>query len=103
MAIKKFKPEAIHYFYIIIREISNLKKMDHANVLKLHDCYIVNSNRYYMVTEYCPGGCLKDFLSELTTKRDRMVICLQIAEGLAHAHEHGIVHRDLKPENIFIG
>ena len=42
VAVKKFKSQAVQYFYVIIREISNLKKMDHPNVLKLYDCYIVD-------------------------------------------------------------
>jgi serine/threonine protein kinase len=29
-------------------------------------------------------------------------IAIQVAQGLAKAHEHGIVHRDLKPENVII-
>jgi serine/threonine protein kinase len=41
-------------------------------------------------------------------KRGRMVVrkaidyAVQIARGLAAAHERGIVHRDLKPDNLFI-
>ena len=50
VAIKKFKSEAVQLFHFIIREISNLKRLDHPNILKFYDCYIVNENRYYMVT-----------------------------------------------------
>lgn len=42
-------------------------------------------------------------MPNLKTEREKLIICQQIAEGLAHAHQQGIIHRDLKPENILIG
>lgn len=88
---------------MIIREISNLKKLDHPNILKFYDCYIVDDVKYYMVTEYCPGGSLPDFIAQIPQERSKLALCQQMAEGIAYAHAHGIVHRDLKPENILIG
>lgn len=54
-------------FYTIIREISNLKRLDHPNILKFYDCYIVDEHKYYMVTEFCPGGALTDFITQVPT------------------------------------
>jgi len=62
VAIKQFKSQAMQMFHMIIREISNLKKLDHPNILKFYDCYIVDEHKYYMVTEFCPGGALTAFI-----------------------------------------
>lgn len=93
----------MHLFHMIVREVLNLKRMDHPNILKFYDCYVVDDYKYYMVTEYCQGGALPEFIAHLTQERQRLLLCKQMAEGLAYAHSQGIVHRDLKPDNIFIG
>lgn len=103
VALKSFRSQALQQFHMIVREISNLKKLDHPNILKFYDCYIVDDYKYYMVTEFCPGGALTDFIANLPQERARLLLCKQMAEGLAYAHAHGVIHRDLKPENILIG
>lgn len=65
VAIKQFRSQAMQQFHMIIREISNLKKLDHLNILKFYDCYIVDDYKYYMVTEFCQGGALTDFISKV--------------------------------------
>jgi serine/threonine protein kinase len=55
------------------------------------------------VSEFLTGHTLRTLLEESPLGVRRAVeYSLQIAKGLAAAHEKGIVHRDLKPENIFI-
>ena len=55
-----------------------------------------------MVTELLHGKTLRDRLREGRFPCASIELALQIADGLAAAHDTGIVHRDLKPENIFI-
>ena len=83
-------------------ELNILKSIDHQNVVKLYE-YYVDSDNYYLITEYCPGGDLfdvtkNDFLSE------KQVACIiyQILLALNHIHKMKIMHRDLKPENILV-
>ena len=51
--------------------------------------------------EYIEGKTLKDKKDSLSEKQI-LEIGIQVAEGLAAAHEKGIVHRDIKPENIMV-
>src|ERR687883_636852 len=55
-----------------------------------------------MVLECLTGGSLEDRLRDGRPLPDDEArrIALDIAAGLAHAHERGLVHRDLKPANI---
>jgi Tol biopolymer transport system component len=57
----------------------------------------------FIVSEVLEGTTLRDRLAAGTV-RDRKVLdyAIQIARGLAAAHERGVVHRDLKPENLFV-
>ena len=53
--------------------------------------------------ELLTGETLRQQLEEgPLPQRKALEYALQIAQGLAAAHEKGIVHRDLKPENLFL-
>jgi eukaryotic-like serine/threonine-protein kinase len=56
----------------------------------------------YLVTEYLGGGSLRDLLDEhgRLTPSQTLVVGLDAARGLAHAHQRGLVHRDVKPGNL---
>src|SRR5580658_7443610 len=57
----------------------------------------------YLVTELLEGSTLRSLLQRGPLPvRKAIDLGVQIARGLAAAHEKGIVHRDLKPENLFL-
>jgi Tol biopolymer transport system component len=57
----------------------------------------------YIVSELLEGETLRERLTGTMPQRRSLEFALQIAHGLAAAHEKGIVHRDLKPENVIVG
>ena len=83
------------------REARAAAALSHPNISALYD-YGQDGPRRYMVLEYLPGGSLENRLApggplpDAETQR----IALEVAAGLAHAHDRGLVHRDLKPSNI---
>jgi eukaryotic-like serine/threonine-protein kinase len=79
-----------------------LSSLNHPNVMAIHD--IGNQDGvYYLVSEFLEGQTLRQRMSAGALQQRRIVeYALEIAKGLAAAHEKGIVHRDLKPDNIFI-
>ena len=108
------------------REIALMKKMQHPNVVMLHEVIdSVESDALYIVLEYMPLGEILTFHSEDARFRRRpprlgerivegvvpdghfdekhvALFLVDIMHGLAYLHQHRIAHRDLKPENILL-
>ena len=87
----------------MLKEIHILKKLDHPNILKCYEVF-EDSLRYYVATEFCPGG---DLFIEITkmkkfTEAQAAEIIFQTLSGLIYCHDKRVIHRDLKPENILL-
>jgi eukaryotic-like serine/threonine-protein kinase len=76
--------------------------LNHPNILIVHDIGTTDGSPY-VVSELLEGETLRTRISGTPLAQRRAIdYALQIANGLAAAHEKGIIHRDLKPDNIFI-
>jgi serine/threonine protein kinase len=75
--------------------------LNHPNILAVYDIG-TSEGSPYIVSELLEGETLRERLaSGAIPVRKALDYGLQIAHGLAAAHEKGIIHRDLKPENLF--
>jgi Tol biopolymer transport system component len=76
--------------------------LNHPNILSIFDIGDEHGSPY-VVSELLEGETLRERLrSGGLSSRKAIDYGLQVARGLAAAHEKGIVHRDLKPENLFV-
>ncbi|MGK2857204.1 MAG: protein kinase domain-containing protein, partial [Thermoanaerobaculia bacterium] len=76
--------------------------LNHPNLLTIYE-FVETGGQPYMVSELLEGEQLTDVIARGPLPQKKAVeYSLQIAKGLAAAHEKGIVHRDLKPDNIFV-
>ena len=76
--------------------------LNHPNILAVFDIG-ASEGSPYVVSELLEGETLRERLrSGAIPVRKTLDYAMQIAHGLAAAHEKGIVHRDLKPENLFV-
>jgi eukaryotic-like serine/threonine-protein kinase len=84
------------------REARAVAALSHPNILGIYD--LGRDDRIaYAAMELLRGETLRERLEEGSLpQRKALEYGLQIAHGLAAAHEKGIVHRDLKPENVFV-
>jgi Tol biopolymer transport system component len=84
------------------QEARAVAALSHPNILAVHDVGR-DRDQPYIVTELLEGETLRERLgSGAIPLRRTLDYALQIANGLAAAHDKGIVHRDLKPDNVFI-
>jgi len=85
------------------REARAAAAVAHEHVVAIHDVE-VSATPPFLVMQYVPGESLQSYVDrqgplELS---DLIRIGLQIAAGLAAAHEQGLIHRDIKPGNIML-
>jgi eukaryotic-like serine/threonine-protein kinase len=84
------------------QETQAVAALNHPNILAIYDVG-QNNGTPFLVSELLEGESLREVLEQGTIpQRKAIEYGVQIAQGLAAAHEKGIVHRDLKPENLFI-
>src|SRR5207245_4646642 len=76
--------------------------LNHPNILSIYDVG-THDGSPYVVSELLEGETLRQRIAGTALAQRRALdYALQIAHGLAAAHDKGIVHRDLKPENLFV-
>src|SRR5262245_58924761 len=76
--------------------------LNHPNITAVYDIGS-HEGAPYVVQELLEGETMRAVLAGgKLAQRKAIDYSLQIAHGLAAAHEKGIVHRDLKPENIVV-
>ena len=76
--------------------------LNHPNILVVYDVGTTDGVPY-VVSELLEGETLRQTLERGALTPRKAIECgVQIASGLAAAHDKGIVHRDLKPENVFV-
>lgn len=115
VAIKRLKadvrsPAALARF---VDEIRTVGKLDHPNIIPIHDVGMDEHGDLYFIMKYVDGETLESIIEKLSngdpdyhrhyTIERRVEIFRALLEALAFAHDKGIIHRDIKPANVMIG
>ena len=85
------------------REAKNAASLAHPNIIEIYDYGETENDSIFMVMELLEGAPLAEHILHGPMSPGRVAaLGLQIARGLARAHDFDVIHRDLKPENIFV-
>jgi len=86
-----------------VHELRYSRKITHRNVIRIYDFLYIQGN-YAISMEYFPSHTLGgEIVNEKPVELKRAIkFGIDIATGMAVAHQAGIVHRDLKPANVLI-
>ncbi|CAI0476032.1 unnamed protein product [Linum tenue] len=86
----------------IKREISNLRRVRHPNIVHLFEVMATKA-KIYFVMEYVRGGELFNKVAKGRLKEDvARRYFQQLVSAVAFCHARGVFHRDLKPENLLL-
>lgn len=101
MGLSPIEAETFHRRFA--REAKSAGKLNHRNIITIHDMG-ESEEGAYIAMEYLPGRSLRDLLDAGAVLPPEKVadIGVQVAEGLAYAHQHEIVHCDIKPGNVMV-
>ena len=85
------------------REAEIAGRLDHPNIVRIFD-FGTEDDTPYLVQEFLSGADLDEKATghDFMPYPERLLYLIQIARGLAYAHDQGVIHRDIKPANIRI-
>ena len=87
-----------------IHEAKAASALQHNNICAIHEIDETDDDQIFICMDYYEGETLKNKIEhgQLRSVDEKLDIAIQIANGLAKAHEKEIVHRDIKPANIML-
>ncbi|CAD8160861.1 unnamed protein product [Paramecium octaurelia] len=88
---------------LIASEIEIMKLIEDKNIVRLIDV-LQSVNNTYIVTEFCNGGDLREYLKKRKSipENDAINVLKDLLHGIKALLKIGIIHRDIKPANIMI-
>ncbi len=107
VAIKVPRPEALltpSGRARILREAQTAAGLDHPHLVPVYEAGEVGP-AVYLVSAYCPGQTLEQWLKDHPTPvpiRSAVELLARLADAVQYMHTRGILHRDLKPANILL-
>ncbi len=85
-----------------LREARAASRLQHPAIMTIHHVGVEGDTRY-IVMELVEGLTLKRVMDGRPLELTQLCeIAIQVADGLATAHERGVVHRDMKAENVMV-
>lgn len=85
------------------REARALAKLNHPNIVSVHDFGETADGSFYFVMEHVEGSDLHQLIREGRIALPQVLdIVRQVCDALEYAHAQGFVHRDIKPANILV-
>jgi len=86
-----------------LREARTASSLDHANIGVIHGIEQGADGRTFIVMAYYEGETLsRKLLRGALPPEQTAEFAVQMARGLAEAHDHTVVHRDIKPSNVIV-
>ena len=86
-----------------IHEAKAASTLEHNNICNIHEIDETEDGQLFISMAYYEGETLDNKIKEKPLPIEEAIdIAIQIAQGLAKAHEKEIVHRDIKPANIML-